>query len=179
MPNPNGYATDRAFHARFESGFISAQVKLPDVLAKLDTNARVLVESHCSRRSTPTALDQRPEVVVAEGPPVFRIPPESPDDVRRLTDQARRVRRARHSPRVDFAHGPFIVSALQCTLVERHSVWIEAFVPRAHIAGRWSWNRQVFSAAHCLGWSASRRGSRSSVGQVSTGAKPALAVREC
>ena len=41
-PNPNGYATDRAFHARFESGFITAQVKLPDVLAKLDTNARVL-----------------------------------------------------------------------------------------------------------------------------------------
>lgn len=41
-PNPNGYATDRAFHARFESGFVSAQVKLPDVLARLDTNARVL-----------------------------------------------------------------------------------------------------------------------------------------
>jgi hypothetical protein len=41
-PNPNGYATDRAFHGRFESGFVTAQVKLPDVLAKLDTNARVL-----------------------------------------------------------------------------------------------------------------------------------------
>jgi hypothetical protein len=41
-PNPNGYATDRAFHGRFESGFVTAQVKLPAVLAKLDTNARVL-----------------------------------------------------------------------------------------------------------------------------------------
>ena len=41
-PNPNAYATDRQFHGRFESGFVTAQVKLPDVLAKLDTNARVL-----------------------------------------------------------------------------------------------------------------------------------------
>jgi hypothetical protein len=41
-PNPNGYATDRAFHARFESGFVTAQIKLPDVLAKLDTTAQVL-----------------------------------------------------------------------------------------------------------------------------------------
>ncbi len=40
-PNPNGYATDRAFHGRFESGFVTAQVKLPDVLAKLDTTAQV------------------------------------------------------------------------------------------------------------------------------------------
>ena len=41
-PNPNGYATDRQFHGRFESGFVTAQIKLPDVLARLDTTARVL-----------------------------------------------------------------------------------------------------------------------------------------
>jgi hypothetical protein len=41
-PNPNGYATDKAFHARFESGFIRNQVKLADVLAQMDTSARVL-----------------------------------------------------------------------------------------------------------------------------------------
>ena len=40
-PNPNGYATDRQFHGRFESGFVTAQVKLPDVLAKVDTIPRV------------------------------------------------------------------------------------------------------------------------------------------
>ena len=41
-PNPNGYATDKAFHARFESGFVGRQVKLPDVLARIDAPARVL-----------------------------------------------------------------------------------------------------------------------------------------
>ncbi len=41
-PNPNGYATDKNVHARFESTYISAHIKLADVLAKVDTNARVL-----------------------------------------------------------------------------------------------------------------------------------------
>lgn len=41
-PNPKGYATDRQFHARFESGYVGANVKLADVTAKLDTVARVL-----------------------------------------------------------------------------------------------------------------------------------------
>lgn len=40
--NPNGYATDKQTHARFESGFVGAQVKLADIMAKMDTNARVL-----------------------------------------------------------------------------------------------------------------------------------------
>jgi hypothetical protein len=40
--NPNGYATDRQTHARFESGYVGAKIKLADVLAKMDTNARVL-----------------------------------------------------------------------------------------------------------------------------------------
>jgi hypothetical protein len=40
--NPNGYATDKQFHARFESGYIGAHIKLADVLARVDTNARVL-----------------------------------------------------------------------------------------------------------------------------------------
>jgi hypothetical protein len=41
-PNPNGYAVDKAFHARFESGFVGRQIKLADVLARMDTVARVL-----------------------------------------------------------------------------------------------------------------------------------------
>jgi hypothetical protein len=41
-PNPNGYATDRQFHGRFESGFVGKNVKLADLLVQLDTNAKVL-----------------------------------------------------------------------------------------------------------------------------------------
>jgi hypothetical protein len=40
--NSNGYATDKQFHARFESGYVGANIKLADVLARVDTNARVL-----------------------------------------------------------------------------------------------------------------------------------------
>jgi len=40
--NPNGYATDKQTHARFESGYVGAKIKLADVMAKMDTNARVL-----------------------------------------------------------------------------------------------------------------------------------------
>jgi hypothetical protein len=40
--NPNGYATDKQTHARFESGYVGAKIKLGDVMAKMDTNARVL-----------------------------------------------------------------------------------------------------------------------------------------
>ena len=40
--NPNGYATDKQFHARFESMYVGAHIKLGDVLVKVDTNARVL-----------------------------------------------------------------------------------------------------------------------------------------
>jgi hypothetical protein len=40
-PNPNGYATDRQFHARFESGFVGAQIKTADVVSHVDTVPRV------------------------------------------------------------------------------------------------------------------------------------------
>jgi len=40
-PNPNGYATDKRFHARFESVYVGANIKLADVLAKMDTTARL------------------------------------------------------------------------------------------------------------------------------------------
>jgi hypothetical protein len=40
-PNPNGYATDKAFHARFESAFVGAHVKTADVLSHVDTVPRV------------------------------------------------------------------------------------------------------------------------------------------
>jgi hypothetical protein len=40
--NPNGYATDKQTHARFESGYVGAKIRLVDLMAKMDTNARVL-----------------------------------------------------------------------------------------------------------------------------------------
>ena len=43
-PNPKGYATDRRFHGRMESDFVDAQITLNDVLARVDTNARVLTD---------------------------------------------------------------------------------------------------------------------------------------
>src|SRR6185295_18611847 len=41
-PNPNGYATDNRFHARFETIYVGSHVKLADVLARIDNNTRVL-----------------------------------------------------------------------------------------------------------------------------------------
>lgn len=41
-PNPNGYATDKQFHARFESGFVAKNIKLSDVMSRMDTVAHVL-----------------------------------------------------------------------------------------------------------------------------------------
>jgi hypothetical protein len=40
-PNPNGYATDNRAHARFESIYVGANIKLADVTAHMDTVARV------------------------------------------------------------------------------------------------------------------------------------------
>lgn len=40
--NPNGYATDKQFHARFESAYVGAKIKLSDVLARMDTSAHVI-----------------------------------------------------------------------------------------------------------------------------------------
>jgi hypothetical protein len=41
-PNPNGYATDRQFHGRFESGYVGKAIKLDDVTSRMDTVARAL-----------------------------------------------------------------------------------------------------------------------------------------
>jgi hypothetical protein len=41
-PNPNGYATDKRFHSRFESAYVGANIKLADVVSKMDTTARLL-----------------------------------------------------------------------------------------------------------------------------------------
>lgn len=41
-PNPNGYATDKRFHSRFESVYVGANIKLADVLSHMDTTARLL-----------------------------------------------------------------------------------------------------------------------------------------
>ncbi|MEQ1690094.1 MAG: hypothetical protein ABMA00_02325 [Gemmatimonas sp.] len=40
--NPRGYASDNRFHSRFESGFVQAHIKLPDILAGMTSEARVL-----------------------------------------------------------------------------------------------------------------------------------------
>jgi len=40
-PNPNGYATDKRFHSRFESAYVGANIRLSDVLPRVDTVARV------------------------------------------------------------------------------------------------------------------------------------------
>jgi hypothetical protein len=40
-PNPNGYATDKRFHSRFESAYVGANIKVADVVARMDTTARV------------------------------------------------------------------------------------------------------------------------------------------
>ncbi len=40
-PNPNGYATDKRFHSRFESAYVKANEKLADVLPRVDTAVRV------------------------------------------------------------------------------------------------------------------------------------------
>lgn len=41
-PNPNGYATDRAFHGRFETAYVQAHLELPDVTARVERAPRVL-----------------------------------------------------------------------------------------------------------------------------------------
>lgn len=40
-PNPNGYATDKHFHSRFEAAYVQTHIKLQDVLADVDTTAHV------------------------------------------------------------------------------------------------------------------------------------------
>lgn len=39
--NPNGYATDNRTHARFESVYVGANIKLADITSRMDTVARV------------------------------------------------------------------------------------------------------------------------------------------
>jgi len=41
-PNPNGYATDKRFHGRFESAYVGANIKLADVVSQMDTVAHVV-----------------------------------------------------------------------------------------------------------------------------------------
>lgn len=40
--NPKAYTSDNRFHSRFESAFVQAHIKLPDVLASMTNSARVL-----------------------------------------------------------------------------------------------------------------------------------------
>jgi hypothetical protein len=38
-PNPNGYATDKRFHSRFESAYVQTHISIDDVLPGVDPNA--------------------------------------------------------------------------------------------------------------------------------------------
>ncbi len=40
--NPRGYTSDNRFHSRFESAFVQAHMRLPDILAGMTNEARVL-----------------------------------------------------------------------------------------------------------------------------------------
>lgn len=39
-PNPNGYATDKRFHSRFESAYVETHIKIDDVLPDVDSVAK-------------------------------------------------------------------------------------------------------------------------------------------
>jgi hypothetical protein len=41
-PNPNGYATDKRFHSRFESAYVQTHVKIDDLLPQVDPVAHVV-----------------------------------------------------------------------------------------------------------------------------------------
>lgn len=43
--NPKGYATDKQFHARFESDFVGRQITIEDLLPKISREARVLTDT--------------------------------------------------------------------------------------------------------------------------------------
>jgi hypothetical protein len=43
-PNPNGYATDRGFHGRFEGAYVQAHLELTDVQPRVTRDARVLTD---------------------------------------------------------------------------------------------------------------------------------------
>ena len=65
-PNPNGYATDKRFHSRFESGYVQAQITLTDVQPLVGAPGR-------------THRDLRPAIVhylsetFAEVEPLYRL----------------------------------------------------------------------------------------------------------
>ncbi len=42
--NPKGFATDRAFHGRFETAYVQAHIELADVQPRVDRSARVLTD---------------------------------------------------------------------------------------------------------------------------------------
>lgn len=43
-PNPNGYAIDKRFHSRFESAYVESHISTGDVISRVDTSARVLLD---------------------------------------------------------------------------------------------------------------------------------------
>ena len=45
-PNPQGFSLERDFHARFESGFVQANVELDDVLPLIEAEPRHLDDVH-------------------------------------------------------------------------------------------------------------------------------------
>lgn len=49
--NPNGYATDRSFHRRFESDYVETHVALADIIPGVDTAARVIASPPAAVRA--------------------------------------------------------------------------------------------------------------------------------
>ncbi len=73
-PNPNGYATDNRFHARFETIYVGSHVKLADVLARVDNNARVLPDFR-------TAIIEYLNASNAQLEPLYKVDKAHPFDV--------------------------------------------------------------------------------------------------
>jgi hypothetical protein len=71
--NPNGYATDKQFHARFESAYVGAHIKLEDVLARMDTTARVIPDLR-------SAIIQYLQESNAQIEPLYRLDKAHPFD---------------------------------------------------------------------------------------------------
>jgi hypothetical protein len=72
-PNPNGYATDRRFHARFESIYVETHITLPDVLSRVDSVPRVFPDLR-------SAIDGYLRASNAQVEPLYRLDKAHPFD---------------------------------------------------------------------------------------------------
>jgi hypothetical protein len=95
--NPNAFATDTRFHARFESIYVGSKIKLTDIMSAMDTTARVLPDLRAAIIAYLTESNAQVE-------PLYRVDKAHPYDstttagenkafaVERLTAGARMLR---------------------------------------------------------------------------------------